>query len=119
MSQGLSLARRPCARNAGVGLVLRALLSSFVLFALNTLFAVPGETTLTAAKRVKATGWVFLLVLCAIFIMTFCSLVIAFAGNNVFTTVNKDLSLGAAALRLIEAFLFIISKMMNRQPVKS
>jgi len=70
---------------------------------------VPGEATLTAAKRVKVTGWFFILVLFIIFIMTFCSLVIAFSGNNVLTTVNKDLSLGAAALRLIEAFLFIIS----------
>ena len=112
MNQGLSLSRPLCARNAGVFTLVRVLIGSLIFFALNTIYYVPGEAMLTAAQSVKANVLLFIAMICALFLMSLFSLVVAFPLNNVFTRVNKDLSKIAARLRLIEVLFFIVSMVL-------
>ena len=101
-----------CARNAGFAIIMRLLIGSFVFFSLNPLFEVPGDATLIAAKSIKANVLLFLIVIIAILIMSFFTLMAAMALNNVLMSVNKDVSIVAAALRLIEGLFFIISMIL-------
>ncbi|MHA2370491.1 MAG: DUF4386 domain-containing protein [Candidatus Hodarchaeales archaeon] len=112
MNQELSLSRRVCARNAGFAITARLLIALFVFLSLNTIFEVPGEATLTAAQSTKNNGLLFFIVILAILIMSFLTLMAAMALNNVLMSVNKDLSIVAAALRLIEGLFFIISMIL-------
>lgn len=112
MNQELPLSRRVCARNAGFAIIVRLLIGFFVFFSLNTIFEVPGEATLIAAQSIKANVLLFLIVIIAIFIMSFCALMAAMALNNVLMSVNKDVSIVAAALRLVEGGFFIISMIL-------
>ncbi|MHA2109603.1 MAG: DUF4386 domain-containing protein [Candidatus Hodarchaeales archaeon] len=112
MSQELSLSRRLCARNAGIGMIIRLSIGFFVFFCLNTIFEIPGETTLLAAKNIKVNVLLFLLVIIAVLIMSFCTLMAAVALNNVLMSVNKNISIIAAVFRLIEGLFFIISMIL-------
>jgi len=112
LNQELSLSRRLCARNAGFGMMGKLLIGSFVLFSLNTIFEVPGEATLIAAKRIKANVLLFFIVIIAILIMSFFTLMAAMALNNVLKAVNKKLSIVAAVLRLNEGLFFIIGMIL-------
>ncbi|MHA2320180.1 MAG: DUF4386 domain-containing protein [Candidatus Thorarchaeota archaeon] len=107
MNQGLSLERRGCARNSGVFILVRILLGSLVFLSLNTIFYVPGE-----AQNVKASVFLFIGVLCALFFMSLFSLIVAFPMNNVLTSVNEKVSKGAQRLRLIEVLIFIASMVL-------
>jgi len=107
LNQGLSLERVGCARNAGVFILLRILIGSFVFFFLNTIFYVPSEAMLAAIQSVKADMLLFIAIVGALVPMSFFDLVIGFPLNNVLTTVNKNLSYRAAQLRMIEALIFI------------
>ena len=107
MNQGLSLERVGCARNAGVFILLRILIGSFVFFFLNTIFYVPSEAMLAAVQSAKPDVLFFIAIVGALVPMSFFDLVIGFPLNNVLTTVNKNLSYRAAQLRMIEALIFI------------
>ncbi|MFX0091784.1 MAG: hypothetical protein ACFFBD_08475 [Candidatus Hodarchaeota archaeon] len=89
--------------------MVRLLIGFFVFFSLNTIFQVPGEATLIAARYIKTNVVLFLIMIIAIFIMSFCTLMAAMALNNVLMSVKKNISIVAAVLRLIEGLFFIIS----------
>jgi hypothetical protein len=108
MNQG-ALIRPDCGRNAGVFLIISTLVGSFVLFSLNTLFTVPGEKTLTAAINLKNNWLLLIFLLIPFVVLIFTRSVVAFPLNNVFKSINKDISLMAARFRIIEAVIFILS----------
>ncbi|MFW9914582.1 MAG: DUF4386 domain-containing protein [Candidatus Thorarchaeota archaeon] len=108
MNQELSLSRRVCARNAGFAIMARLLIVSVVFFSLNTILEVPGEATLAAAQNIKANVLFLLTIILAILIMSFFTLMAAIALNNVLMSVNRDVSIVAAALRLVEGLFFVI-----------
>lgn len=112
MNQGLSLSRPSCARNAGVFTLVRVSIGSLIFFALNTIYYVPGNAMLTAAQSVKANVLLFIAIICALFFMSLFSLFVAFPMNNAFRRVNKDLSIVAQRLRLIEVLIFVISMVL-------
>ncbi len=112
MNQGLALERRSCARNAGIFILVRILLGSFVFFSLNAMYYVPGETMISAAQGVKANVFLFIGVIIALFFMSLFSLIIAFPLNNVLTSVHKDLSKIAQSMRIIEVIVFITSMVL-------
>ncbi|MFW9909232.1 MAG: DUF4386 domain-containing protein [Candidatus Thorarchaeota archaeon] len=107
MSEGLSLERIQCARNGGVLTLLRIILGTFAFLALGTMFYFPTESMVVAIQSVKANLLFFILMLCALVPLSFISLVVAFPLNNVLTNVDKNVSLLALRLRIIEALLFI------------
>jgi len=107
LNQGLSLDRVECARNAGVFILLRILIGSFIFFSLNTIFYVPAEGMLPAIQSVKANVFFFILIVIALVPLSFISIVNGFPLNNALTTVNENLSLGAQRLRMIEGLVFI------------
>ncbi|MHA1946108.1 MAG: DUF4386 domain-containing protein [Candidatus Hodarchaeales archaeon] len=111
MNQGLSLSRRLCARNAGFAITIRLLIGFFVFLSLNTLFEVPGEATLIAAKSIKDNVLLFLILVIAILIISFFTLMAAVALNNVLKSVSKDMSKTAAVLR-VEGLFFVISMIL-------
>ncbi|MHA1480582.1 MAG: hypothetical protein ACTSQZ_04070 [Candidatus Thorarchaeota archaeon] len=112
MNQGLSLDRVECARNAGVFILLRILIGSFIFWSLGTIFYVPVETMLTTIQTVKANLFYFIVVIIALIPMSFISLVYGLPLNNALTSVNKNLSLYASRLRMVEALVFISSMIL-------
>jgi len=102
-----TLTRPICARNAGVGILLRATIVSLLLLSLNMIFELPGDGTITAAIAIKSNLLLFILVGLAFFVIGFLTLLVAFPVNNVFSHVNRELSLRYAQLRLLEGFIFV------------
>ncbi len=107
MNQDLGLAPRECARNAGTFLLIRLLLGSVVYLILSATFPLPGAAMLAVVGSVKANLLVFIAILGALFFFALFSLIVAFPMNNVLTSINKNLSMGAQYLRIVEWFIFI------------
>ncbi|MHA1984776.1 MAG: DUF4386 family protein [Candidatus Hodarchaeales archaeon] len=108
LNQVIPLERRECARNAGIAMTARVSILFFILLALNTIFQIPDESTLPAINNLKTNGLLVLVLVVSILIMAFAYLPNIFSLNNVFSAVNKDISLGAAIFRLLEGIFLII-----------
>ncbi|MFW9848358.1 MAG: DUF4386 domain-containing protein [Candidatus Thorarchaeota archaeon] len=112
MDQGLALDRVGCARNAGIFILLRILIGSFIFISLGTLFYVPTESMLQAMQGVKTNVFYFIAIVIALIPMSFISLVFGLPLRNALEVVNKELSFYTARIRILEALVFITSMIL-------
>ncbi|MFX0070032.1 MAG: DUF4386 domain-containing protein [Candidatus Hermodarchaeota archaeon] len=108
------ISQRKAARIAGIGILIRLIVGPFVFFLLDTLFGdsmfvVPGDAAIVAAKKIKVNAWLLCVFIASISTLVMCDVVVVLALFIVLKPVNKDLAMFAVFFRLMGAFIFVIS----------
>lgn len=107
----MDISPQKAARIAGFVILILIIAGSFIFFVLNSTLegGIPGDPAVKAAKNIKNNELLLSIVIATILIMVLCNLMIALAFNVIFKTVNKEIALLVAIIRLIYAIIFGIN----------